>query len=695
MEPPSKRRRILEASLSAGTLDRIRARHDAISAKVRSAREFSHQSRSAGVRHHQRQALGVTASADVRLPELERHRKQPAVASMIQVAVAGEDGSILTTLLIPAQSSVANIPGIGPVTLNSAPPGPTSQPDSDGSDAPQGEPDAQSPAASSRGGARSNPGSPTSQKTPMSLSPPDARSQVVLSSPQPTPSPSGSNAASSPVTGGSYFSATPGALSAASTSLQPSPSGTQEAESGSGLSTIAIPAGANATSSTSEENTVTPTAMSLADLNAPTTRNTSSANSITSTLNSASDLGPVTSSFTSNPASSSATISGSNNSSTSTTALTSSSASISASASASRSQSSLIATPSSTFSETSGVVGGGGAGGTGAAASPTSNADAGGGSSNVSTPAVVGGVVGGVAGLAVILVLLLFLLRRRRVAQKQQRNISNPLPQDPPGAPMPPPTAGTTTTAGTGTMTQRSSTTPLAASGAFFRRLRSSGTTAGTTETTPSEKGFQNLGGRKIESVLTSGGDGYGQAGPSGQAPRGYSGTQAGLGLGTSSTATGGAPPPSSPGTSLTPAVAAKSASAIQPHRPQEASPGPSDSGLSETSFYRDSQGFYGGAGDEPLATSPGSSPSGPSAFPQPPAPGEVNYRPSPARQPVINQPGLAAALRPPAGRGTPPSRGRGTPPPPRALTPQVRDEIGRSHPSFDGSRGSRFTEEV
>ena len=250
-------------------------------------------------------------------------------------------------------------------------------------------------------------------------------------------------------------------------------------------------------------------------------------------------------------------------------------------------------------------------------------------------------------------------------------------------------------------MTQRSSNTPLATSGAFFRRLRSSGTTTGTTETAPSEKGFQNLGGRKIESVLTTGGDGYGQPGPSSQAPRGYSGTQAGLGLGTTSSVTGGAPPPPSssagPGISTgVMAAAGATGAAVGTHeRPQETSPGPSDSGLSDTSFYRASQGFYGGTADDPSSTSPGSSPPGPSAFPQPPGPGEVNYRPGPARQTIINQPGFAP-LRPPAGRGTPPpGRGRGTPPPPRALTPQMRDEVGRSHPSFDGSRGSRFTEEV
>ena len=278
--------------------------------------------------------------------------------------------------------------------------------------------------------------------------------------------------------------------------------------------------------------------------------------------------------------------------------------------------------------------------------------------------------MGGLAGLAIILVLLLFLLRRRR-ARARQREISHPTPQT-----LPP-------TAGTGATTERSSVVPFAAGG-FLRRMRpASGQTAATTESAPSERGFQNMGGRKLESVLSSRGDGYSDPIPtSGVPPRNYGGTAAGLGL-----AAGLA----QPGPSRTAA--------------QTTSPGPSeDDTLSGSSFYRDSHGFYGGHEGEagPSSTSPTSAAPGDGGLS---APGSSHQeiavtRPSPARTPVINQPGYAPFRQPPGtGRGTPPpagAAGRGTPPP-RTLTPQLRqqDDVGRSHPSFDGSRGSRFAEEL
>ncbi|KAI9731413.1 MAG: hypothetical protein M1835_003531 [Candelina submexicana] len=168
-------------------------------------------------------------------------------------------------------------------------------------------------------------------------------------------------------------------------------------------------------------------------------------------------------------------------------------------------------------------------------------------------------------------------------------------------------------------MTQRSSVTPLAAAG-FLKRFRpTSQQTATTTETTPSERGFVNLGGRKLPSVFgPAGGDGFGG---------GYN---------------------------------------------REA--------LSGSSFYRDSQGFYGGPGGAGPSTSPATP--GPSRQPgQRPESDVAVLRPSPARTPVTSQ-GPAAPL--PA----PPRR----PPTPRRQNSS--DGIGRSHPSFDGSRGSRFQEE-
>ena len=193
-------------------------------------------------------------------------------------------------------------------------------------------------------------------------------------------------------------------------------------------------------------------------------------------------------------------------------------------------------------------------------------------------------------------------------------------------------------TAQSAAMTQRSSGVPLAAAG-FFGRLRPySGQTIATTASETSERGFQNLGGRKIESVLTSGGSGYGDPRPAG----------------------------------------AKET-------------------LSGSSFYRDSQGFYGGpgypvstagaAGVASSATAMGAAgPSGQSSAPTERDKEVAVMRPGPARTPVTLQSGFAVPgiLR---GTSTPPR----TPPPP----PRPRDGVGRSHPSLDGSRGSRFTENV
>ena len=232
-----------------------------------------------------------------------------------------------------------------------------------------------------------------------------------------------------------------------------------------------------------------------------------------------------------------------------------------------------------------------------------------------------------------------------------------------------------------GTVTERSSNVPLAAAGFFKRARPRSSATAATTETGPSERGFQNFGGRKLESVLSSGGDGWSNPGPSsssGLSPR----------------------PVRGPG----PTLAAGLAAGVRPASPETP--------LSETSFYRDSQGFYGGVAEAEIGSNTSIYPrpdSPPPRSPNRPAPtftgaspltrvgsqakrdSEVAFmRPGPARTPVTNQPGFSS-LRPSTGRGTPPPR----PLPPVGASPTARDGVGRSHPSFDGSRGSRFTEEM
>ena len=256
--------------------------------------------------------------------------------------------------------------------------------------------------------------------------------------------------------------------------------------------------------------------------------------------------------------------------------------------------------------------------------------------------------MGGLAGFALLLALLLFFLRwrRRKIAGSRQ------LPSRAEGDAE---AARPDTGISSGQMTQ----TPSSGWGAagiapLFKKMRPH--SQATTETAPSERGFQKISGRKLESVLLSGGDGYGATGPS---------------------------------------------------RPQERN-------MSGSSFYRDSQGTYGGpaasAGTSmnvgPASArqsgapssnyeAPGSPPpemperalsSSPSDTMSSSPPEAVIMRPGPARQPV-HQPGFSN-VRP------------GGPPPP-GLSPvpsRIRqDGIGRSHPSMDGSRdsrGSRFAED-
>lgn len=175
----------------------------------------------------------------------------------------------------------------------------------------------------------------------------------------------------------------------------------------------------------------------------------------------------------------------------------------------------------------------------------------------------------------------------------------------------------------------------------------------------PSERGFQKLGGRKLESVLVSGGDGYGNPGPS---------------------------------------------------RSKD------ERNLSNASFYRDSQGTYGGGPpsiDSSMAVGPATrrSAATSSNFELPlqdtvpdrsnasspldaisTSPPEIaTIRAGPARVPIHT----SGFVTPSRAETPPPVRA----PAPHALSPvpRLRDAVGRSHPSFDGSRdsrGSRFAEE-
>lgn len=141
-------------------------------------------------------------------------------------------------------------------------------------------------------------------------------------------------------------------------------------------------------------------------------------------------------------------------------------------------------------------------------ATTSTEAAATGGASPVNVP-VVGGVIGGLGGLALLLIIVLLLFkwwRRRQSSSMALRSVDDE--NYPPGtsnskAPMAQNSAAVGVGAAAG----------VAGIGTMLKRV-TGGSTA-TTETVPSERGFQNFGGRKLESVLASGGDGLRERGRS------------------------------------------------------------------------------------------------------------------------------------------------------------------------------------
>ncbi|CRG85889.1 hypothetical protein PISL3812_02892 [Talaromyces islandicus] len=120
------------------------------------------------------------------------------------------------------------------------------------------------------------------------------------------------------------------------------------------------------------------------------------------------------------------------------------------------------------------------------------------------TPKIVGGVLGGVLGTLFLLVLAFLLLRwkrRRATAAGVERTFGRDgvLGGD---------TQSFKPRAPEMSSWRRSSNTPLA-TGAFFNRRQPS--SPGYSDDSPTgERGFQKISGRKIQSVLHTGGDGYG-----------------------------------------------------------------------------------------------------------------------------------------------------------------------------------------
>lgn len=245
------------------------------------------------------------------------------------------------------------------------------------------------------------------------------------------------------------------------------------------------------------------------------------------------------------------------------------------------------------------------------------------------TNKIVGGVVGSVAGITVLFLLVLLYFRRRHASLRAARR----------GLP-PSDVAGGA--AGEGSQQSAEMTSRGSSHDAIFsawylappfmkhwRRSNQTTKTDSTLASNSSEKGFQKVSGRKIPSVLQSGGDGYG----------------------------GGIGDDSSPGTEMS--ITFQPVPAAHP-----------------------------GAPTSPPTANPGGMPldvnytqEGPESDPK------AVVRPSPARTPPASSTNLTSARTPTSPRATPEPRNLSSP------TPRVPDALGRSHPSFDGSRGSRFTE--
>lgn len=253
---------------------------------------------------------------------------------------------------------------------------------------------------------------------------------------------------------------------------------------------------------------------------------------------------------------------------------------------------------------------------TSAATGSGDDSNSGSNSSTPPTPILVGSVVGSIAGAAFIIFVLLFLLRWYKRSRRGLLSLNR---GDGLG-----PAAITSRNGGdpsqSGGMIERSIpfAIPAALASLTGRNKRASHIPAQSASSTAgSERGFYRVSGRKLPSVLQSGGDGYG----------------GGLG-----------------------------------ERPMFGHPNT----LSGTSFYRDSQGFHGGQGT-------GISGDRDSGIPV--------MRPGPARTPVTQQGAFASPPKQSPFNDSP----FDSPPPP----PRRPDVLGRSHPSQDGSHGSRFTEEL
>ncbi|KAF4630232.1 hypothetical protein G7Y89_g7908 [Cudoniella acicularis] len=306
-----------------------------------------------------------------------------------------------------------------------------------------------------------------------------------------------SSGSASTTTSSSSSSATP----ASTTPASPVSSTTNESSNSTRVSAAAAQSLLSSLSTTSA-----PTST----LSIPTSFSSFIASSNSSTIPIISSSSSLSAVFANSSTSSSSSWSSLTYLTSSSTSSESSSTSSSSSSSSSGSSFSSSAQPTTTGA--GGFVGGG----TGVASTaPSSTATSGSNStshatsSTPSTPIVVGSVVGSLAGLAMIVLLVLFLAKWRK--RKNMLSLGSG-PEGTTGAAstgqVPP------TQPSGGAMTQRRSiafAVPAAlASLTGYNKRASQKTERTVSSTAGSERGFYRVSGRKLPSVLQSGGDGYG-----------------------------------------------------------------------------------------------------------------------------------------------------------------------------------------
>ncbi|PGH35505.1 hypothetical protein GX50_01607 [[Emmonsia] crescens] len=593
---------------------------------------------------------------DLRARQAQEGSGNPTVVVATVIHVVLENGSTVGKFTVPTLPATVSNSDIGRVTIpaetDSSIVAPTSPPNSSPVPVPAPAPAPSGPNASIPGNPPGAPPEPTfsdptssipdsstpSSELPQSTTAMSSSSSATASGPSNVPPPA-SSTASSP---------------SSSTSTSTSSTSTSAFENVTRPTFIVLPIASNSNSVAS-----TPAAAPIGLLpSKPAPQELPST-----------DSGYTTSTFSASLPLSSALLA-----STSSTTLSSPSSLSATSSTASASSSNTISSKS-VLSPTyvggfgGGRGGGGGGGGSGdptgtgpgglptfAGDSPADNSDA----SPVPTGKVVGGVVGGVAGIVLLIVVALLLLRTR----KRKGDPSRGLTAEDPG------TVAILHTGVAGAMTERSASTATGGSAlgttALFSKWRNSHQSTRTLEPPPSsERGFQRVSGRKITSVLESGGDGYDDPfGPTGE--KLYYET-------TSAAAAGkemGSPTTFAP-------IIPPSSSSFQP-RP---------------TISRNETSRSAGPIAQPLPAPPlGRPPSQESD-----SSAHVVIRPSPARTPLTSSADITTTTT------LATSGSIALHPPPHESLPRLpihrrisgQDAIGRSMASSDGSRASRFTEGI